>query len=131
MQPLLRPRRVLCQSSSRGQGQRMKVFIPIYRTRRPDWLLSVFRFSKQKPWRQRRRRSYLRTLLASCVAPAVVGIRQAGATHEGFWSSPQEPKGNLTAIQSWEKELYAFRVNRLTPNALGKFAALPNYDAAT
>src|SRR5918993_6076420 len=24
--------------------------------------------------------------------------------------------------------LYAFRVNRLTPNALGKFAALPNYD---
>ena len=26
---------------------------------------------------------------------------------------------------------YAFRVNRLTPNTLGKFAALPNYDGAT
>jgi hypothetical protein len=24
-----------------------------------------------------------------------------GATHEGFWSSPQESEGNLTTIQSF------------------------------
>jgi hypothetical protein len=30
---------------------------------------------------------------------------------------------------NWES--YAFRVNRLRPDALGKFATLSNYDAAT
>ena len=68
----------------------MKDLSPIYRTRRPVWLLSGFWFSKQKLCLRLKGGSYLRTSMASCVAPAPIPRRDYGTDRH-----PADPARHL------------------------------------